>query len=80
MEKLYTLATIAHKLSASNRGRFVSEDTVMSWVRSGTLQAERVPSNKRGYGRYPYLVKETHLIEVLQEKGYDTTLIVSNAE
>ncbi|SFB60256.1 hypothetical protein SAMN05216312_116106 [Cohnella sp. OV330] len=80
MERMYTLATIAHKLSASNRGRFVSEDTVMSWVRSGTLKAERVPNNKRGYGRYPYLVEEAHLVKVLQEKGYDITLIVPNAE
>ncbi|WP_164684886.1 hypothetical protein [Brevibacillus reuszeri] len=79
MEKLYTLATIAQKLSASNRGRFVSEDTVMSWVRSGTLKAERVPHNMRGYGRYPYLVEEAHLVKVLQEKGYDTALIVLNA-
>lgn len=80
MERFYTLATIAHKLSATNRGRFVSEDTVMSWVRSGTLQAERVPNNKRGHGRYPYLVEEAHLAKVLQDKGYDTTLIIPNAE
>ncbi|MNW41173.1 hypothetical protein D3C74_183020 [compost metagenome] len=80
MERLYTLATIAHKLSASNRGRLVSEETVMSWVRSGTLQAERVPYNKRGYGRYPYLVEEAHLVQVLLDKGYDTTLIIPNAE
>lgn len=80
MERLYTLATIAHKLSASNRGRFVSEDTVMSWVRNGTLQVERVPNNKRGYGRYPYLVEEAHLVKVLEDKGYDITLIVSNAD
>ncbi len=46
MERLYTLVTIAHKLSASNRGRFVSQETVMAWIRSGTLQAERVPKNK----------------------------------
>lgn len=76
MEKLYTIATIAHKLSASNRGRFVSEETVMTWVRSGTLQACRVPNNKQGYGRYPYLVEESHLVEVLRDKGYDTSLIL----
>ncbi|GKU80506.1 hypothetical protein [Paenibacillus sp. L3-i20] len=78
MDRLYTLATIAHKLSASNRGRLVSEDTVMSWVRNGSLQAERVPPNKRGYGRYPYLVEEAHLVKVLNDKGYDSSLIVSN--
>jgi hypothetical protein len=80
MERQYTLASIAQKLSASNRGRFVSEDTVMSWVRNGTLTIERIPYNKRGYGRFPYLVEETHLMEVLRDKGYDASLIVPNAD
>ncbi|MMZ67799.1 hypothetical protein D1872_304220 [compost metagenome] len=67
----YTLATIARKLSASNHGRFVTEDSVYQWVKTGQLQVQRIPYNERGFGKYPYAVEEAHLIDVLREKGFD---------
>ncbi|WP_195575459.1 hypothetical protein [Paenibacillus sp. 1001270B_150601_E10] len=76
----YTLATIARKLSASNRGQFVSEDSVYQWVKSGQLRVQRIPYNERGYGKYPYEVEEDHLIDVLHNKGFDVASLFPKSQ
>ncbi|RNB72196.1 hypothetical protein [Brevibacillus panacihumi] len=76
----YTLATIARKLSASNHGRFVTEDSVYQWVKTGQLQVQRIPYNERGFGKYPYAVEEAHLIDVLREKGFDVVSLFPTSQ
>lgn len=76
----YTLATIARKLSASNRGRFVTEDTVWSWVKDGSLYAEHVPVRVQNWGKYPFWVEEAHLKEALADKGFDVDALFSKEE
>ena len=71
----YTLASIARRLSASQNGRFVTEDKIWEWVKQGTLQVERVPEHVQGWGKYPYCVEETHLKEVLRVKGFDSDIL-----
>jgi hypothetical protein len=72
---MYTLASVARKLSSSNRGHFVTEDTLWSWVKQGVLQAERVPKDVSNWGKYPYWAEESHWRAVLEAKGYDADSI-----
>ena len=80
MCKMYALSSIAHKLSLGRTSRPVSEDSVYQWVRAGILKAERASYEQRGCGKYHLLVKESHLIEVLRDKGYDVEALFPNAD
>jgi hypothetical protein len=80
MEKYYSLSTIARILSSTVHGRFVTEDKVWGWVKQGKIQVVRMSDKTRGFGKYPYQVKETHLIEALVEMGYDAGLILHAVE
>lgn len=80
MAKMYTLSSIARKLSVSNRGGFVSEDAVWSWVKNGTIKAERVTDKVQNWGKHPYWVEESHLKEVLCEKGFDVDSLFPEVE
>lgn len=75
MDNKYTLSAIARKLSKLKSGRFVTEDTVWSWVRNGELQVERVPSHVQAWGKYHYWTYKAHLKVVLRNKGYDSDYI-----
>lgn len=71
MSQQYNLSTIAYKLSSANGNRFVTEDAVYQWVRSGALKATRAPYNRSGCGKYHLLVEEADLVGFLRSKGYD---------
>lgn len=75
---MYTLASVARKLSASNRGQFVTEDTLWSWVKQGLLQVERVPDHVQNWSKYPYWAAESHWKAVLEAKGYDADSIFTS--
>lgn len=75
MDKYYTLSEIARKLSKMKSGRFLTEDSVWGWVRTGELQVERVPLHVQSWGKYPYWADEAHLRGVLESKGYDVESI-----
>ena len=67
-------------MSSSAYGRLVTEDKVWGWVKQGKIQVVRMSDNTRGFGKYPYQVNETHLIEALMEMGYDAGLILHVVE
>ncbi|MGC5326252.1 hypothetical protein [Brevibacillus sp. SYSU BS000544] len=70
MEKYYTVATIAQRLSINSR-RMVSDEAVYGWIRQGKLQVERISGNIRGVGKYPYYVERANLKVFLQDMNYD---------
>lgn len=78
MSNKYALSSIAYKLSSVKGNRFISEDTVYRWVKSGALKAERAPYNQRGCGKYHLLVDKSDLSEFLCEKGYDVESLFPN--
>lgn len=80
MERYYTVSQIAYRLSAHSRSRMVSEDAVYRWIREGLLQAERIPRNIRGVGKYPYWVEETGLKAFLREMNYNVDKLFPDNE
>lgn len=72
MERYYTIPEIAHRLTTHSQSRLITQEAVNKWVQQGYLQAERTPSNVRGFGKYPYWIEGNHLKSVLNEMGYDS--------
>ncbi|MNM55662.1 hypothetical protein D3C81_668060 [compost metagenome] len=71
MERYYTIPEIAHRLTTYSQSRLITQEAVNKWVQQGRLRAERIPSNVRGIGKYPYWIKENQLKTDLNEMGYD---------
>lgn len=75
MKRYYTIPEIAHRLTALSQSRLFTQEAVYKWVQQGRLQAEPIPSNIRGIGKYPYWIEENHLKIVLNEMGYDAEML-----
>lgn len=80
MKRYYTIPEIAHRLTTYSQSRLITQEAVNKWVQQGRLQAERIPSNVRGIGKYPYWIEENLLKTVLNEMGYDAEMLYAEID